>query len=186
MEKKRLGRGLEEISNIFLSTSKETKEEKMTYGFSPVALREDSCASCTNLFQGPSGQAKCRIFSMKSEEFGVRTIDSIALNYARNCEHFEPITPEKMHTTDVSRDGYSYQAEDQCEVEETVNVRRTVAFQNDENVQQNIRKALSEHLREGYSIRRVELKKIEDISESRSRVHTEENVTIFIKSCLSA
>lgn len=186
MEKKSLGKGLEEISNIFLSTSKETKEEKMNYGFSPVPLREDSCASCTNLFVEPFGQPKCSIFSMKNEEHGVRTIDSIALSYARNCEHFESIAPEKMNGTDPTKDGCSYQVEDQCEVEETVNVRRTIAFQNDEDVQQNIRRALSEHLREGYMIKRVELNKIEDISASRSRVRTEKNVTIFIKSSLSA
>ena len=186
MEKKSLGRGLEEISDIFLSTSKETKEEKMTYGFSPVPLREDSCASCTYFFEEPFGQPKCRIFSVKSEEYGVRTMDSIALSYARNCEHFEPFVPQKMNGTDASKDDYSHQAEDPCEVEETLNVRRTIAFQNDENVQQNIRRALSEPLREGYMIRRVELKKTEDISASRSRVRTEKNVTIFIKSSLSA
>ena len=64
-------------------------------------------------------------------------------------------------------------------------VRRTIAFQEDENGQQNIRGALSRHLKEGYRIKRIELKKIEDNSEPRNRVRTEEDVTIFIKSSLS-
>lgn len=101
MEKKSLGRGLEDISNIFLSTSDKTKEN-------------------------------------------------------------------------------SRQAEDQCEIEETVTVRKKLAFQNNENVQQNMIRALSKHLEEGYSIRRVDLKKIEDISKPRSRVRREEEVIISI------
>jgi hypothetical protein len=185
MEKKSLGRGLEEISNIFLSTNKETKEKKMTYGFSPVALREDSCASCTNLLEETFGQPKCRIFSLESEEYGVDGIDAIALSYARNCEYFRPITPEKINSTEAGKAGYPCQMENQCEVEETVKVRRTIAFQNDENVQQTMRQALSRHLKEGYCLRRIELKKIEDNSEPRNRVRREEDVTIFIKGSLS-
>jgi hypothetical protein len=64
MEKKNLGRGLEEISNIFLST-KETANEN------------------------------------------------------------------------------SHQAEDQCEIQETVTVRKKLAFYNDENVQKNMARSLS-------------------------------------------
>ena len=184
MQKKSLGRGLEEISNIFLSTNEETKEKKMTYGFSPLALREDSCASCINLLEEPFGRPKCRIFSLESEEYGVRNLNTIALSYAKNCEYFRPIAPGKIDAPDADKAGYSYQAENQCEVEETVKIRRTIAFQNDENVQQNMRRALSRHLKEGYGIRRVELKKIEENSEPRNRVSTEEDVTIFIKGAL--
>jgi hypothetical protein len=185
MQKKSLGRGLEEISNIFLTKNEEAKEKKMTYGFSPFALREDSCASCTNLLEEPFGQPKCRIFSLESEEYGVRSVDSIALSYARNCEYFKPIALGKIDTADGDEAGYSYQAENQCEVEETVKIRKTIAFQNDENVQQNMRRALSRHLKEGYSIKRIELKKIEENLEPRNRARTEEDVTIFIKGSLS-
>ncbi len=181
MEKKSLGRGLEDISNIFLSTNEKTKEKKVMYGFSPVALRDDSCASCTNLLQEPFGQPKCKIFSLESEEYGVHSMDPIALSFARNCEYFRPITPEKIDSTEASEAGYPYQAENECEVEETVKVRRTIAFQNDENVQQRMARALSKHLKDGYYLRRIELKRIEDNSEPRNRVRTEEDVTIFIK-----
>lgn len=185
MEKKSLGRGLEDISNIFLSTGEEVEEKKMTHGFSPTFLREASCASCTNLLEKPSGHPKCRVFSLESEAYGLPTLESIALSYARNCEYFKHIARENIYARDVSKSGYSYEAEDECEVEETVNARRTIALENDENAQQNMRRAVSEHLKEGYSIRRIELRKIGDISEPRSRVRTEEDVTIFIKSSLS-
>jgi hypothetical protein len=186
MEKKSLGRGLEQISNIFLSTKEETEEKKMMYGFSPFALREDSCSSCTHLLEEPFGQPKCRIFSLESDEYGVRSIDSIALSYARNCEYFKPIVLGETDTADPDETGYSYQAESPCEIEETVKVRRTMAFQNDENVQQNIRSVLSRHLEEGYTIRRIELKRVEHNSQPRNRMHKEEHVTIFIKGSLSS
>ncbi len=73
------------------------------------------------------------------------------------------------------------QAEDQCEIEETVTVCKKLAFQHDENVQQNIIRTLSKHLEEGYNIKRVDLQKNEDISKPRSRMRREEEVIIFIK-----
>jgi hypothetical protein len=185
MQKKSLGRGLEEISSIFLSADEEEKEKDMAYGFSPFALREDSCASCTHLLEEPFGQPKCRIFSLESEEYGVRSLESIGLSYAKNCEHFRPLALGEIDNQDPGEAGYSHQAENQCEVEETAKIRKTIAFQNDENAQQNMRSALSRHLKEGYGIRRVELKKTAENSEPRNRVRTEEDVTIFIKGSLS-
>ena len=113
MERKSLGRGLEEISSIFLSAEDEPKEKKNTDGFSPVALSEDSCASCTNLLEVPFGQPECRIFSLESEECGVPSMDAIGLSFTEHCEYFRPITLEKINTTGARNAGYSYQPENQ-------------------------------------------------------------------------
>jgi hypothetical protein len=185
VQKKRLGRGLEEISNIFLSVNEEKKEGSMTYGFSPIALKEESCASCTHLLEGPVGQPKCRIFSLESEQYGVQGLDSIGLSYAKNCEHFRPFARGRIDRQDAGGVGYSHQAENQCEVEETTKIRKTIAFQEDKNAQQNMRSTLSRHLKEGYAIRRIELRKIEENSEPRNRVRKEVDVTIFVKGSLS-
>ena len=103
MEKKNLGRGLEEISNIFLSTKKNANE---------------------NL----------------------------------------------------------HQAEDQCEIQETVTVRKKLAFYDDENVQKNMARSLAKHIEKGYNIRRIYLQKNEDISTSGSRIQRKKKVIISIKS----
>jgi hypothetical protein len=85
----------------------------------------------------------------------------------------------------------SHQAEDQCEaedqyeLEETVTVCKKLAFQDDENVQQNMIKTLSQHIEEGYHITRVDLQKNEDISKPRGRIRREEEVVIFIKAPVS-
>jgi hypothetical protein len=73
----------------------------------------------------------------------------------------------------------------QCEVEETVSVCKKLAFQHDENVQQNILRTLTKHLEEGYYLKRIDLQKNEDISKPRGKFRREEEVIIFIKDPLS-
>ena len=87
MEKKSLGRGLEEISEIFLSTSQEKEEEVFT-GFSSVRIREETCASCVNIVGDSFEEPKCRIFTFESEKYGVPHIDTITLNHAKYCQYF--------------------------------------------------------------------------------------------------
>jgi hypothetical protein len=66
-------------------------------------------------------------------------------------------------------------------LEETVTVCKKLAFQDDENVQQNMMKTLSQHIEKGYHIMRVDLQKNEDISKPGGRIRREEQVVIFIK-----
>ncbi len=73
------------------------------------------------------------------------------------------------------------QAEDQCEMQETVTIRKKLAFYNDENVQKNMARSLSKHIEKGYTIRRIYLEKYEDISTPGSRTHKKEDVIISIK-----
>lgn len=74
------------------------------------------------------------------------------------------------------------QTEKQCEVQETVTIRKKLAFYNDENVQKNMARSLSKHIEKGYNIRRIYLQKNEDISNPGNRIHRKENVIISIKS----
>ncbi len=76
----------------------------------------------------------------------------------------------------------SHQAKDQCEIQETVTVRKKLAFYNDENVQKNMARSLSKHIDKGYNIRRIYLQKNDDISTPGSRIHRKEDVIISIKS----
>ena len=76
----------------------------------------------------------------------------------------------------------SHQAEDQCEIQETVTVRKKLAFYNDEHVQKNMTGSLSRHIEKGYHIRRIYLRKNEDISTPGVTIHKKEDVIISIKS----
>jgi hypothetical protein len=87
-------------------------------------------------------------------------------------------------STKVNANENLLQAEDQCEIQETVTVLKKLAFYNDENVQKNMARSLFKHIEKGYNIRRVYLQKYEDISTPGSRTHKEEDVIISIKSSI--
>ena len=75
----------------------------------------------------------------------------------------------------------SSQAGIQYEVEETVSVKKKIAFKDVENVQQKLRTALSKHIQEGFSIKQVLLRKTEEISTSEKRELRNEEVLICTK-----
>ena len=154
MEKKSLGRGLEDISNIFLSTGDKAKEN--------FHQAEEQC------------EVEETVTARKKLAFKNDGIEKKSLG-----RDLEDIANLFLSTGDKTKEN-GRQAEEQCEIEETVTVRKKIAFKNNGNVQQNMLKALSKHLEEGYSIRRVDLTKIEDISKPRSRVRREEEVIISI------
>ena len=91
MEKKSLGKGLEEISHVFFSKNDEESQKEPLSGFPSLTIGEETCASCTNLVGHPTAEPKCRIFTFESEEYGVPHIDTIPLGHARHCKHFNPI-----------------------------------------------------------------------------------------------
>jgi hypothetical protein len=87
-------------------------------------------------------------------------------------------------STNVNTNENFFQAEDQCEMQETVTVLKKLAFYNDENVQKNMARSLSKHIEKGYNIRRIYLQKYEDISTPGTRTHKKEHVIISIKSSI--
>ena len=108
-------------------------------------------------------------------------MDSVTPNQAKYCEYFESSIPIKEEKSFENEADDSDQTGVQYEVEETVTVKKKIAYQNIGNVQQKIRIALSKHIQEGYSIRFVELRKTEAISSSRNREQSNEEVILYIK-----
>ena len=180
MEKKSLGKGLEEVSNVFFSTNDEESQKGRLSGFSSLNRGEETCASCINLVEHPSAEPKCRIFTLESEKYGVPHIDTISLSHASQCKHFNPITTMNPEKTVERKSQDPIPAEDECEVEEVVRVHRRIAYPNTKNAQQNIRKALFKHLEDGYRIWSMTLKKTGEVT-GIIRKETIEEVTIFIK-----
>ncbi len=180
-EKKSLGRGLEDISNTFLSSNEQKKDKNMYHGFSSFAIREALCSSCIHIVEDHSGDLKCKIFTFENEKYGVKYLDSVTLDQAKYCEYFKSCSPIKEETTRKNEADDSDQTGVQCEVEETVTVKKKIAYQNIGNVQQKMRIALSKHIQEGYSIKQVVLRKTEEISRSSKRERRHEEVIIYAK-----
>ena len=180
MEKKSLGRGLEDISSTFMSTGEASKPQEMTPEFLSAAIREDSCSACLNIVAAPFDPPKCRIFSFENEKYGVSAMDSIMYGYAKYCRYFEPIVPKDVNNDVAFESESSNEDEVQYDVEETVKSHKKIAFQNDGNVQKNLKKMLSEHLEEGYEITSIDLEKLEEHSEPGRYKKRHDEVTIFI------
>ena len=186
MEKKSLGRGLEDISRSFMSTPEESKTRETAPVFFPTAIREELCSSCLNIVEAPlDDPPKCRIFSFESTKYGVSAMESIMPSYAKYCRYFEPVPTEDVSNVMTSELETSHEDVGQCDVEETVSSHKRIAFQDDENVQNSLKHMLSKHLEDGYEITRIELERVEEHSEPGHRTKRHEAVTIFKKGYLS-
>jgi hypothetical protein len=177
MAKKSLGRGLDDISDIFLSTR---KDKEMLNGFSSKKLRDATCEFCAHIINDSNNASKCKIFTFKNEKYGVRYMDTISLTSGSYCEYFEPVFQEKADNSFVAKETSADNNKIKCDIEENVIVRRNITYPNTPEAQQDILKSFSKHLEENYSVKSIELKKTNRISQPGMKKCTEERVTIFI------
>ena len=177
MRKKSLGRGLDEISDIFLSTR---KDNKVRNGFSSKKLRDTGCEFCNNLIGDPNKVSRCKIFTHNNEKYGVRYMDTISLTSGSYCEYFEPVFQEKANESFEAEETSSDNTNINCDIEEVVTVCRNITYPDTVKAQQDILKSFSKHLEENYSIKRIELIKTDRISQPGISKCTKEIVTIFI------
>lgn len=68
-----------------------------------------------------------------------------------------------------------------CETEETVIMRRRMAYPNSRSSQENMQKNLVHYLQEGYAVSRIELRKITEKQEPGNRVVTTEEICMYLK-----
>ena len=176
MEKKSLGRGLKEISSTFMTPEEELKpEEEPSFLSTPV--RKKLCTDCLNMIKPSMELPRCKIFSFKND-----ANEPILPNYMKYCCYFQPINPGK-HDNEGKPffEKISGDMQFNTEVEETVNRQKKIAIQDDGNVQNSLKKLLSQHLEEGYEIIRIDLEKKEEHGDPTNRVRMREEVTIFKK-----
>jgi len=177
MGKKRLGRGFEDISDIFLSTQ---KDKNMFGGFSSEKLRDATCESCARIISDSNKAPKCKIFTFENKKYGVRYMDTISLTSGSYCKYFEPVFKESADSRFGVKGASKNTAEINCEIEENVIVRKNIAYPNTAYAQQDILNSLSKHLEENYSVKRIELSKTDRISQPGMKKSIEERITIYI------
>ena len=177
MAKKSLGRALDDISDIFLSTR---KDKKMQNGFSSKKIRDATCEFCAHIINDSNNASKCKIFTLNNAKFGVRYMDTISLTSGSYCEYYEPVFQEKTDNSFVAKEISADDTKIKCDIEENVIVRRNITYPNTPKAQKDILKSLSKHLEENYSVKSIELRKTDRISQPGMKKITEESVTIFI------
>jgi hypothetical protein len=94
--------------------------------------------------------------------------------------------PEEKRTSSANvselRGGISFGlAKEDCEVEETVAVRKRIAYPNTRTAQENIKKELFKFLQEGYAISRIELRRTSEKSEPGTRTVTNEEIALYLR-----
>lgn len=177
MEKKRLGRGLDDISDIFLSTR---KDKPKFDGFSSEKLRNATCESCARIIRDSNKAPRCKIFTFENKKYGVPYLDSISLTNGGYCKYFESVVKRNSDSRFALKGTSSDTVEINCEVEENVIVRKNIAFPNTPYAQQDLLQSLSTHLEENYSVKRIELIKTDRIFQPGMKKNIEERITIYI------
>ena len=176
MAKKSLGRGLDDISDLFLSTR---RDKTMRNGFASKKLRNETCKLCAHIINDSNNAPKCKIFTLNNEKYGVRYMETISLTSGSYCEYFDPVFQEEADNSFVARETSSDKPKINCDIEENVIVHRNITYPNTPEVQKDILKSLSKHLEENYSVKSIELRKTDRISRPGIEKYTKEIVTIF-------
>jgi hypothetical protein len=177
MEKKSLGRGIEDISHIYISARKDKKDSG---GFSSKKLRDATCESCTRVILNSRQPAKCKIFTFENKRFGVRYMETLSPSSANYCEFFEPIS-ETKENSDTAGEFSPVHDNVECRIEETVTVRRDITYPASPDAPQNILNSLYKHLEENYIIKSVDLRKTDKILRPGKIKSIHEEVTICIE-----
>ena len=180
MGKKSLGKGLEDISSVFLSSNDEKGPKPSIEGFSSFIIRKETCASCIHFIDHPHAKPKCSVFTFESETYGVPHLESISMRYAENCKHFQPNTSMNTGKKRKGRSKGALPDEDEHGIEEAVSVHRRIAYPNTENAQQSIRKALFKYFEDGFHIKSMTLRKTIE-SSFPGKTEKREEITVFVK-----
>jgi hypothetical protein len=177
MERKSLGRGIEDISDIFISAR---KDKKTSGGFSSKKLRDATCESCTNIIRHPQKTPECKIFTLENKTYGVRYMETLSPSSANYCEFFEPILADNNYPGSI-KEPPPNNTEIECRIEEFVAVRKNITYAPSPNAQQHIFNSLSRYLEENYTIKSIELRKTHEILRPGKIKYIDEDVTICIE-----
>jgi hypothetical protein len=177
MERKSLGRGIEDISHIFLS---DRKDKMNSGGFSSKKLRDATCESCASIIRNSNQPAKCKIFTLENKKHGVRYMETLSPSSANYCEFFEP-TPQQNKNPGAVKKSPPVNGNVGCRIEETITVRRKITYTASPDAQQNILNSLSNHLEDNYSIKSIDLRKTDEVLRAGKIKYIDEEVTICIE-----
>lgn len=177
MEKKSLGRGIEDITNIFMSQ----KKEQFPYDNSASENTKEALGEV--YLEHPDEDSEG---TMPFSEDDIITVIDDRLKVNRNCLRSEqPLGPdlsgkdENLQTRNIENTLEG--CPDVAEITQHITRKKKLGYFNTPDVQQNIVKSLFQHLRQDFNIRRIELVKVDAVSKPGMKKEIEENISIYIK-----
>lgn len=176
MEKKSLGRGLEDISDIFMS---QKKEKFPTDDSASENVKEAAGEACLEHSEEDTGG------TMPFSEDDIITVIDERLRVNRNCFSSERPSGHDLTGRDKNRQARNTEntpedCPDVCEITQHVTSKKKLGYFNTPDVQQNIIKSLFQHLRQDFIIKRIELVKVDAVSQPGMKKKIEENISIHI------
>ena len=177
MEKKSLGRGIEDITDIFMSHKKEQ------FPCDNSASENTKEAVGEGYLEHPDEDSEG---TMPFSEDDIITVIDDRLKVNRNCLRAErPLGPdlsgkdENLQTRNIKNTPVG--CPDVAEITQHVTRKKKLVYFNTPDVQQNIVKSLFQHLRQDFNIRRIELVKVDAVSRPGMKKKIEESISIYIK-----
>lgn len=177
MEKKRLGRGLEDIADLFIS---QKRENVSPHDSQPESMREMVGESCPGRSHEESKER------MTFSEDDIITVIGERLKVTRNCLGTERPLARNLSGKEGdlrarNRETTAKDGLDGCEVTEHVASKKKIKYLNTPDVQQKMVKSLSRHLDHNYHLKKIELVKLNEISRPGMKKMIEENILIYIQ-----
>jgi len=177
MEKKSLGRGIEDITDIFMSQNKEQ------FPHDNSASENTKEAVGEVYLERPDEDSE---ETMPFSEDDIITVIDDRLKVNRNCLKSEqPLGPdlsgkdENLQTRNIENTPEG--CPDVAEFAQHVTRKKKLGYFNTPAVQQNILKSLFQHLGQDFNIRRIELVKVDTVSRPGMNKKIEESISIYIK-----
>lgn len=158
MTKKRLGRGLDDISDVFLTKNQDTESKKSLNPLPSFKTRDQTCDTCVNFILAGT-EPTCRIFTFDYERYNVPYAETVKLSDAHHCEYYSSSKPKNSDGYVKTNPSEAYLSDIECEINENIHIDKEFVFRDDKDSQKGIRKIIFEHLEDGYEIRRIELRK---------------------------
>jgi hypothetical protein len=177
MQKKSLGRGLEDISNIFISQKKESLPAN-------DSISEDSRMVVDGSIPEDTNEASEINLPTQENEDIIAAMDR--QNADSNNSNTEPSYQfDHPRSDDAQRAGNHENVlkdrSNSCQITEHITINKNIAYSNTPDVQQNIVKSLFQYLGQNYEINKVELTKVNQISKSGTTRIIDENILIYRK-----
>lgn len=177
MEKKSLGRGIEDIADIYISQKKENNPADDSTSEKVREVVGESYPE--HSFKESEGNISF------SEDDIIQAIDE-KLKVTRNrfsterpVEHDLSGRDNDLRTNNI--EDTLEDCRDVCEIIENVTSKKQMGYLNTHDVQQNIINSLFQHLRQNYNIKKIELVKVNEVSRPGMKNMIKENILIYIK-----
>jgi len=177
MQKKSLGRGLEDITDIFISQKKKSIPVNDSISKDSIKVIDGSDPNYLNR------ELKASITATEDSEISANgKRHSVNDNNSNTEPSYQYDYPGKDGgPTNGKLENAATDCSTACEITEHVTINKNMEYLNTPDVQKSVVNSLFKYLRQNYKIKKLELAKVNKVSKPGMTNIIEENILIYIK-----